>query len=384
MPLGTVSTVRPISAPLVLTRYNMYPAAAIQGNAAAGFSTGQSLAATEELARKELPRSMAIEWSEIAYLERMAGNTGMVVFGLWVMFVFLVRAALYESWSLPLAVILVVPMCVLSSLAGVWWAKMDINVFTQIGFVVLIGLASKNAILIVEFAKSRRAEGVSHREATLHACELRLRPIMMTSFAFILGVLPLVIAEGAGAEMRRTLGTAVFSGMLGVTFFGILLTPVFFYVLDCAADMHLFSTGWVAVVGRAGLNVVSLSFIRRPVRRYFQKLADASPEHRRTGQKGKPSVQPAAPSNSTSRRSRRLNGNGLAIDGGEAAGNGEPLQIGDSPECERQWPFAPRGIRRVEAGRRPLAGIVPNGGRIPRRRQQSTWAQLLRRICLAD
>src|SRR5207342_1594696 len=150
--------------------------------------------------------------------------------------VFLVLAALYESWSLPLAVILVVPMCVLCSLAGVWFAKKDINVFTQIGFVVLIGLASKNAILIVEFAKARREAGVDRRTATLHACELRLRPIMMTSFAFILGVLPLVVAHGAGAEMRRALGTAVFSGMLGVTFFGIFLTPVFYVVIRWFAE----------------------------------------------------------------------------------------------------------------------------------------------------
>ena len=160
---------------------------------------------------------MSFEWTEITYLEQLAGNTGMVVFGFSVVFVFLVLAALYESWSLPLAVILVVPMCVLGSIAGVAIANMDINIFTQIGFVVLIGLASKNAILIVEFAKYRRANGRRRREAALEACQLRLRPILMTSFAFILGVVPLVVATGAGAEMRRALGTAVFSGMLGVT-----------------------------------------------------------------------------------------------------------------------------------------------------------------------
>ena len=175
---------------------------------------------------------MTAQWTELTLMQILAGNTAMYVFLLAVVLVFLVLAAQYESWSLPLAVILVVPMCLLCSIAGVALARMDINIFTQIGFVVLVGLASKNAILIVEFAKQRREAGVAGREATLEACRLRLRPIMMTSFAFILGVVPLVLAEGAGAEMRRTLGTAVFSGMLGVTLFGIFLTPVFFFVID--------------------------------------------------------------------------------------------------------------------------------------------------------
>jgi multidrug efflux pump len=160
----------------------------------------------------------------------------MYVFVLAVMLVFLVLAAQYESWSLPLAVILVVPMCLLCSIAGVVFAHMDINIFTQIGFLVLVGLACKNAILIVEFAKAQREEGKPRREATLAACQLRLRPIIMTSFAFILGVVPLMLSEGAGAEMRRTLGTAVFSGMLGVTLFGIFLTPVFYYVIQWIKD----------------------------------------------------------------------------------------------------------------------------------------------------
>ena len=261
VPLGSLATIRMMGGPLVLTRYNMYPAASIQGNAAAGVSSGQAMDLMEAVARREFPRSMSFEWTEIAFIERMAANTGMIVFALSVIFVFLVLAALYESWSLPLAVILVVPMCVLSSLAGVWFAKMDINIFTQIGFVVLIGLASKNAILIVEFAKARRDEGIDRRAATLHACELRLRPIMMTSFAFILGVLPLVAAHGAGAEMRRTLGTAVFSGMLGVTFFGILLTPVFFFVIDRVASLHLFSSGRLHQAGRIALDVIRLRFV---------------------------------------------------------------------------------------------------------------------------
>lgn len=271
VPMGSLASVRLIGGPLVLTRYNMYPAAAIQGNSVSGVSTGQAIDTMEAVARREFPSTMSFEWTEIAYIERMATHTGMIVFGLSVVFVFLVLAALYESWSLPLAVILVVPLCVLSSLAGVWIAKMDINVFTQIGFVVLIGLASKNAILIVEFAKARREEGVDRRAATLHACELRLRPIMMTSFAFILGVVPLVVAHGAGFEMRRTLGTAVFSGMLGVTFFGILLTPVFFFVIDHIAGTHWFTTGRLHSFGNILLDVLSLKIVRREVRAQLSK-----------------------------------------------------------------------------------------------------------------
>ena len=274
VPLGSLATVRLVSGPLVLTRYNMYPAASIQGNTAPGVSTGEAIAAMQATAAREFPRSIKAEWTEIAYIETKSADTGMKVFGLSVMFVFLVLAALYESWSLPLAVILVVPMCVLSSLAGVWVAKMDINVFTQIGFVVLIGLASKNAILIVEFAKARREEGVDRRQATLHACELRLRPIMMTSFAFILGVVPLVFADGAGAEMRRTLGTAVFSGMLGVTLFGVLLTPVFFYVIDRISGAKFFSTGIVAGINQAILRILSLRILRQLIR-------ESSPANRR-------------------------------------------------------------------------------------------------------
>ena len=232
VPIASIASVREISSPLVLTRYNMYAAAAINGSIRPGFSSGQAREQVEAVCRRELPDTMSMEWTEITYLEQLVRNTGMYVFGLSVVFVFLVLAALYESLTLPLAVILVVPMCVLSSIAGVAIAQMDINLFTQIGFIVLIGLACKNAILIVEFAKFRRSAGDDGRKATLHACELRLRPILMTSFAFILGVVPLVIARGAGAEMRQALGTAVFSGMLGVTFFGIFLTPVFFFVID--------------------------------------------------------------------------------------------------------------------------------------------------------
>ena len=178
---------------------------------------------------------MATEWTDLAFLQLQAGNSAMYFFFLAVVFVFLVLAAQYESWRLPLAVILVVPMCLFCSVVGLQAAGMEINIFTQIGFVVLVGLASKNAILIVEFAKQQQEKGVPRRQATVEACRLRLRPILMTSFAFILGVVPLVIAQGAGANAKG-IGVAVFSGMLGVTFFGIFLTPVFYYVIQWFAE----------------------------------------------------------------------------------------------------------------------------------------------------
>jgi multidrug efflux pump len=245
VPLGTVATVREINGPLILGRYNMWPAAAVIGNAAPGYSSGQAMQILEDLARKELPPAMGIEWTEIAYIQKISGSTAGILFALAVVLVFLVLAAQYESWSLPLAVILVVPMCILGSLAGVDWTKSDINIFTQVGFVVLVGLASKNAILIVEFARAKRHAGEPTEQATLEACRLRLRPILMTSFAFILGVVPLLVSRGAGAEMRKTLGTAVFSGMLGVTLFGIFLTPVFFYVIDRSGEIWAHAPRWL-------------------------------------------------------------------------------------------------------------------------------------------
>ncbi len=236
VPFGTLASVRDISGPVMVVRYNMYSAAAINIVPREGVSSGQAIELAEKVANQELGPTMHPEWTELALLQLQTGNTAMLVFLLAVVLVFLVLAAQYESWSLPLAVILVVPMCLLCSVTGVLMAKMDINIFTQVGFVVLIGLACKNAILIVEFAKKQRENGVPRYEATLQACALRLRPIIMTSFAFILGVVPLLLAEGAGSEMRRTLGTAVFSGMLGVTFCGIFLTPVFFYVIEMFND----------------------------------------------------------------------------------------------------------------------------------------------------
>jgi len=231
VPLGAFLGVRDSSGPNFLIRYNMYPATALYGNNAKGISSGQSAREMETIANKTLPRDMAFEWTELSFLQFESGNTATIVFGLAVIFVFLVLAAQYESWSLPLAVILVVPMCLLSSLLGLQIFKMDINIFTQIGFVVLVGLASKNAILIVEFAKQLFEQGKPLKEATIEASKLRLRPILMTSFAFILGVVPLALSEGAGSEMRQALGIAVFFGMLGVTFLGIFYTPVFFYTI---------------------------------------------------------------------------------------------------------------------------------------------------------
>ena len=230
--LATLLDVSNTSGPVAVMRYNMYSSTAITGNPAPGTSSGEAIALMQEIADQELPRSMASDWTELAYMQLQAGNTATGVFLLAIIFVFLVLAAQYESWKLPLAVILVVPMCLLCSLVGVNLLGMDVSLFTQIGFVVLVGLSSKNAILIVEFAKQAQDSGARRREAILEACRLRLRPILMTSFAFIFGVIPLVIAEGAGAEMRRSLGTAVFSGMLGVTLFGIFLTPVFYYVIQ--------------------------------------------------------------------------------------------------------------------------------------------------------
>ena len=232
IPLASVLSVRNQGGPVSLMRYNMYSATAITGNAAPGVSSGEATARLTEIADEQMPReTMAREWTELAYLQEEAGNLALFIFGLAVSFVFLVLAAQYESWSLPLAVILVVPMCLLCSISGVTLAGGEVNIFTQIGFVVLVGLACKNAILIVEVAKVRQEEGAPARDAALEAARLRLRPILMTSFAFIFGVLPLILRSGAGAEMRQALGTAVFSGMLGVTFFGIFLTPVFFYTL---------------------------------------------------------------------------------------------------------------------------------------------------------
>jgi multidrug efflux pump len=231
IPLGSFVTVKRSSGPDRVMHYNSYPTAEINGGPGVGYSSGQAQAAMERLARQELPNGMSFEWTELTYQQILAGNTALLVFPLVVLLVFLVLAAQYESLSLPLAIILIMPMVLLSAITGVQITHGDNNIFTQIGLIVLVGLAGKNAILIVEFARDRELEGASTPlEAALDAARLRLRPILMTSLAFIMGVVPLVTSTGAGAEMRHAMGIAVFSGMLGVTLFGLLLTPLF-YVL---------------------------------------------------------------------------------------------------------------------------------------------------------
>ncbi|ROL89459.1 multidrug efflux pump [Pseudomonas sp. NFIX51] len=231
IPLATFIKVSDTAGPDRVMHYNGFVTAEINGAAAPGYSSGQAEAAIEKLLKEELPNGMTYEWTELTYQQILAGNTALFVFPLCVLLAFLVLAAQYESWSLPLAVILIVPMTLLSAIAGVILSGGDNNIFTQIGLIVLVGLACKNAILIVEFAKDKQQEGLDPLAAVLEACRLRLRPILMTSFAFIMGVVPLVFSSGAGAEMRHAMGVAVFSGMLGVTFFGLLLTPVFYVLI---------------------------------------------------------------------------------------------------------------------------------------------------------
>jgi HAE1 family hydrophobic/amphiphilic exporter-1 len=234
--LGSVANVENTSGPYRVVRYNLYPAAELQGDTAAGYSSGQALDAAEKLAKARLPSGFDFEWTELAFQQRLAGATGAVAFGLAVVFVFLLLAAQYESLTLPLAVILIVPMCLFAAILGVNLRGQDNNILTQIGLVVLIGLAAKNAILIVEFAKQGEEHGMTRWDAAVHAAHTRLRPILMTSFAFIFGVLPLVLATGPGAEMRRALGTAVFFGMAGVTVFGLVFTPVFYVLCRNLSD----------------------------------------------------------------------------------------------------------------------------------------------------
>ncbi len=230
VPLGSVLTMKQSYGPDQVTHYNGYPAADISGSAAPGTSAGSAVQIMERLANETLPNGMGYEWTELTYQQKLAGNTAILVFPLCILLVFLVLAAQYESWSLPLVIMLIVPMSLVSAIAGVWLTRGDNNVFTQIGLLVLVGLACKNAILIVEFARDLERQGRDRFTAALEAARIRLRPILMTSFAFIAGVIPLIVASGAGAEMRRVMGIAVFSGMLGVTFLGLLFTPLF-YVL---------------------------------------------------------------------------------------------------------------------------------------------------------
>ncbi len=231
VPLATLVHVRDTTGPVLVNRYNMFRSAEVNGNTAPGTSSGQAVAMMEEIANQELPPGMGFEWTELTLQQILAGNTAPLVFGLGTLLVFLVLCGQYESWSLPMAIILIVPLCLLAAITGIFIAKMDANIFAQIGFVVLIGLAAKNAILVVEFAKAKEDEGLDRFAAAVEGSKVRLRPILMTSFAFALGVLPLVLGAGAGSEMRMSLGVAVFSGMLGVTGFGLLLTPVFYVVI---------------------------------------------------------------------------------------------------------------------------------------------------------
>ena len=232
VPIGTVAQLRDTTIPYRVPRYNLFPAAEVQGVAAPGVATGTALHRMEELAAQVLPPGIGFEWTEIAFQQQQKGTPTMLVFGAAALFVFLVLAANYESWKLPLSVVLIVPMCLLASVTGLLFRGMPIDILAQIGFVVLVGLAAKNAILIVEFARQAQEAGSTPGEAAVSAARQRLRPILMTSLAFILGVAPLVVATGAGAEMRQSLGTAVFAGMLGVTGFGLIFTPAFYTLVQ--------------------------------------------------------------------------------------------------------------------------------------------------------
>jgi multidrug efflux pump subunit AcrB len=228
VPVGTVARMRPENAPYRVPRYDLFPAAEVMGVAAPGVATGSALHRMEELAHEVLPPGIGFEWTELAFQQQLPGTSSLLVFGAAALFVFLVLAAQYESWSLPLAVVMIVPMCLLASVTGLLMRGMPVDVLAQIGFVVLVGLAAKNAILIVEFARQTEETGATAAESAVTAARTRLRPILMTSLAFIFGVAPLVVATGAGSEMRQSLGTAVFAGMLGVTAFGLLFTPAFY------------------------------------------------------------------------------------------------------------------------------------------------------------
>jgi multidrug efflux pump len=279
VPLSTLVDIREVGGPLFVQRYNLYTAAPITGSMQPGAASSEAIAEIVESANQSLPRSMGTEWTELIFLQIREGNTTVAVFSLAVLAVFLALSALYESWALPLAVILVVPLCLLCSAAGVLFERLSVDIFVQIGLVVLVGLACKNAILIVEFAKQLHQDGKSREEATVEASRLRLRPILMTSFAFVLGVFPLVIATGAGAEMRHSLGTAVFTGMFGVTVFGIFLTPVFFYVITGFSEMAIFSTPAMCRVSNTLTQVLNVLMLGLPLllRKKKQGSTSASP-----------------------------------------------------------------------------------------------------------
>jgi HAE1 family hydrophobic/amphiphilic exporter-1 len=244
IPLGTLVEVEKTLGPQIIRRYNMYPAAAISGSAAQGFSSGEALQLMEQMAETKLPASMGFEWTGMSYQEKAIGGQAVGIFALAVLFVYLVLCALYESWSISFAIILVVPLALIGTVAALMARGMDVNMYTQIGIVLLIGLSSKTAILIVEFAKSLRESGKSIREAAMEAARLRFRPILMTAFTFILGVSPLIIASGAGASSRQALGTAVLGGMITATVLMVLLVPVFYVLIQRLSE-------WARGLGRA-------------------------------------------------------------------------------------------------------------------------------------
>jgi multidrug efflux pump subunit AcrB len=246
VPLGSLVTFKEIAGPERVPRYNLFPSAEVQGTAQAGISSGQALQIMRNLALEKLPPGVTFEWTDLSFQEARVGRTGYYIFVLSVIFVFLALAAQYESWALPLAIMLIVPMCLFSAAFGVWLHGREINILTQVGFVVLIALAAKNAILIVEFARQLEEQGKDTVSAAIEACRLRLRPIIMTSLAFTLGVVPLYLAVGAGAEMRIALGTAVFWGMIGVTLFGLIFTPVFYVVIRRLSGRKIVARGQVA------------------------------------------------------------------------------------------------------------------------------------------
>jgi multidrug efflux pump len=228
VPLGTLARVHSTTGPLLVMRYNMYVSASINGTAAPGVSTGTAIDTMTGLANEA---TVPFEWTQLTYLQVQAGNVALLIFALGTILVYLILAAKYESWRLPLAVVLVVPLCMLAAVTGMMLARLPVDIFVQIGLLVLVGLASKNAILIVEYARDLRGQGKELHAAAREAAQIRFRPIIMKSLAFTFGVIPLVLATGADAEMRRALGTAVFSGMIGVTLFGVFFTPVFFFAL---------------------------------------------------------------------------------------------------------------------------------------------------------
>ena len=264
VPLGAVADIRFQSGPDRVSHYNVYLASDVNGGAATGFSSGQATVAMERVLNETLPNGFGYEWTDLTFQQKSAGSTALLVFPICVMLVFLILSAQYESWGLPLAVILIVPMCLLFAMVGVWLRGSDNNVLTQIGFIVLVGLACKNAILIVEFARERVDGGLSPVDAAIEACRLRLRPILMTSFAFIMGVVPLVTATGAGSEMRQAIGIAVFSGMLGVTLFGLFLTPVFFVTIEGTMRKGAAPEGQAKGPGPAGAGPPALTTAEEP------------------------------------------------------------------------------------------------------------------------